>query len=445
VKLAVIGTGISGLTAAWALRDVHEVTVFEKANRLGGHSNTVTVDYDGTSIRVDTGFIVYNALNYPNLIAFFEALGVQTQQSDMSFSVRDGRPGSEWGSDGAPGFFAWKRNILSLSHWALLAEMIQFNAKAQKDANNPLLHELTLGEYSAKLGLSNRFLERYLVPMGAAIWSTPEEGMLDYPAASFVNFFNNHRLVHFERPNWRTVTGGSQSYVQAIAKELGARIKLQCGVTAIRRTKKGVELEAGGTTHHFDEVILACHSDEALALLSDPTEAEAAILGAVRYAPNVAVLHRDPSFMPQRKSAWASWNVARGDVKAPIELTYWMNRLQGIDPNCRLFVTLNPARSVNSDLVFATIPYAHPQFDRPAAYAQKRLPQIQGVQKTWFAGAWQGYGFHEDGLRAGLRVALELGGKIPWQFVDDDIARDEVSPMTVAAEGVSTPELGSVA
>ena len=444
MKLAVIGTGISGLSAAWALRNVHEVTIFEKADRLGGHSNTVTVDYDGTSIPVDTGFIVYNALNYPNLIAFFETLQVQTQQSDMSFSVRDGRPGSEWGSDGAPGFFAWKRNILSLSHWTLLAEMIQFNAKAQKDADNPALHELTLGEYCAKLGLSDRFLERYLVPMGAAIWSTPEEGMLDYPAASFVKFFNNHRLVHFERPNWRTVTGGSQSYVQVIGKELGSRIKLQCGATAIRRTKKGVEIEAGGTTHQFDQVILACHSDEALALLSDPTEAEATILGAVRYAPNVAVLHRDPSFMPERKAAWASWNVARGDVKAPIELTYWMNRLQGIDPNCPLFVTLNPAREVKSDLVFATIPYAHPQFDRAAARAQKRLPQIQGVQNTWFAGAWQGYGFHEDGLRAGLRVALELGGKIPWQFVDDDIVRDDSSPISQSAGGVFTPDLGLV-
>ncbi|GIU65869.1 NAD(P)/FAD-dependent oxidoreductase [Candidatus Phycosocius spiralis] len=444
MKLAVIGTGISGLSAAWALRDVHEVTVFEKADRLGGHSNTVTVDYEGTSIPVDTGFIVYNALNYPNLIALFEALQVQTKPSDMSFSVRDGQPGSEWGSDGVPGFFAWKRNIFAWSHWALLGEMIQFNAKAQKDADNPLLNELTLGSYCAKLGLSTHFLERYLVPMGAAIWSTPEQGMLDYPAASFIKFFNNHRLVHFERPNWRTVTGGSQSYVQAIGKELGARVKLQCSVTAIRRTENGVEIEAEGTTQKFDQVILACHSDEALALLSDPTEAETAILGAIRYAPNVAVLHRDPSFMPQRKAAWASWNVARGNRKAPIELTYWMNRLQGIDPNFPLFVTLNPAREVNSDLVFATIPYAHPQFDHQAARAQKGLAYIQGVQKTWFAGAWQGYGFHEDGLRAGLRVALKLGGKVPWNFIDDDIVRDEVSPMTGPALGVLAPELGLV-
>ena len=424
MKIAIIGTGITGLSAAWALKDQHEVTVFEKEARLGGHSNTVTVDYDGKTLDVDTGFIVYNALNYPNLIALFEALNVPTQQSDMSFSVRDGRPGSEWGSDGAPGYFAWKRNAFDLSHWALLADMLRFNSQAQKDVQDPALQTMSLGQYSAKLGLSQRFLERYLVPMGAAIWSTPETGMLDYPAASFVRFFNNHRLVHFERPNWRTVTGGSRRYVEKFAEALGDRVHLSSAVTQVRRDAKGVDVIVGGTTHRFDEVILACHSDEALALLADATEQETAILGAVRYAPNEAILHRDASYMPTRKAAWASWNVSRGDPAAPIELTYWMNRLQGQDSNCPLFVTLNPAKPVDETKVFARFNYAHPQFDAPAAQAQRQILSIQGVKKTWFAGAWQGYGFHEDGLRAGLRVALKLGGQIPWTFVDDDIVRE---------------------
>lgn len=437
MKIAIIGSGITGMSAAWALKDAHEVTLFEKDARLGGHSNTVNVDYDGKRIDVDTGFIVYNALNYPNLIALFDALGVATQQSDMSFSVRDGRPGSEWGSDGAPGYFAWKRNMLDLNHWALLGDMLRFNAQAQKDVGNPRLQSLSLGAYCRELGLSQRFLERYLVPMGAAIWSTPEKDMLDYPAASFVRFFNNHRLVHFERPNWRTVTGGSRRYVEKFAAALGDRVQLQSPVSQVRRDTQGVDVTIAGQVHRFDQVILACHSDEALALLGDPSAGENAILGAIGYAPNEAVLHRDDGFMPVRKAAWASWNVSRGDPAAPIELTYWMNRLQGLDPACPLFVTLNPARPIDPAKVFARFQYAHPQFDGPAAEAQRQIWSIQGVNRTWFAGAWQGYGFHEDGLRAGLRVALKLGGHVPWTFVDDDIVRD------VAPDAAHSPSSGS--
>ena len=213
MKIAIIGSGITGMSAAWALRDVHDVTLFEKADRLGGHSNTVSIDYDGTKIDVDTGFIVYNALNYPNLIALFAALNVETAQSDMSFSVRDGRVGSEWGSDGAPGFFAWKRNLLNPAHWALLGDMLKFNKQAQSDVGNSALLAQSLGDYCRQHGFSQSFIDGYLVPMGAAIWSTPEIGMLDYPASSFIRFFNNHRLLHAERPDWRTVVGGSRNYV----------------------------------------------------------------------------------------------------------------------------------------------------------------------------------------------------------------------------------------
>jgi uncharacterized protein len=426
MKIAVVGSGITGMSAAWALRDVHEVTLFEKADRLGGHSNTVSIDYDGTPIDVDTGFIVYNALNYPNLIALFAALGVETVQSDMSFSVRDGQPGSEWGSDGAPGFFAWKRNFMNLAHWALLGEMLKFNKQAQSDVTNQDLLTMSLGDYCRQHKLSQAFIDRYLVPMGAAIWSTPEIGMMDYPASSFVRFFNNHRLLHAERPDWRTVVGGSRNYVKQFAAALGERIRLSTPVASVTRIGGKVQVITGqGEASTFDQIIFACHSDQALAILKDADADERDLLGAVRYSPNRAVLHRDANAMPQRKAAWASWNVSKGDPMAPIELTYWMNRLQHIDKAKPVFVTLNPAKPIDPSKVFASFDYEHPIFDAPAAAAQRLFPKIQGVNLAWFAGAWQGYGFHEDGLRAGLRAALRLGGHVPWTFVDDDIARAE--------------------
>ena len=426
MKIAIIGTGITGMSAAWALRDVHDVTLFEKADRLGGHSNTVSIDYDGTKIDVDTGFIVYNALNYPNLIALFAALNVETAQSDMSFSVRDGRVGSEWGSDGAPGFFAWKRNLLNPAHWALLGDMLKFNKQAQSDVGNSALLAQSLGDYCRQHGFSQSFIDGYLVPMGAAIWSTPEIGMLDYPASSFIRFFNNHRLLHAERPDWRTVVGGSRNYVRQFGAALGARVRLSSPVTQVTRSGGMVHVTtAQGNTETFDQIIFACHSDQALAILTDADADERELLGAVRYAPNVAVLHSDASAMPVRKAAWASWNVSKGDKNAPIELTYWMNRLQHIDRAKPVFVTLNPAKPIDLAKVFGSFDYEHPLFDAPAAAAQRLFPKIQGVNKAWFAGAWQGYGFHEDGLRAGLRAALRLGGQIPWTFVDDDITRAE--------------------
>jgi uncharacterized protein len=427
MKIAIIGSGITGMSAAWALRDVHDVTLFEKNGRLGGHSNTATIDYDGARVDVDTGFIVYNALNYPNLIALFDALQVETVQSDMSFSVRDGRLGNEWGSDGAPGFFAWKRNIANPAHWGLLMEMMRFNKQAQADVANRDLQTLSLGDYCRQHKLSQNFIDRYLVPMGAAIWSTPEVGMMDYPASSFIRFFNNHRLLHAERPDWRTVVGGSRRYVEKFAAALADRVRLSSPIGEVTRRGGRVQVTPiGGKTETFDQVIFACHSDQTLAMLKDADGDERDLLGAVRYSPNVAVLHRDETAMPIRKAAWASWNVSKGDPNAPIELTYWMNRLQHIARDKPVFVTLNPAKPIDPAKVFGTYHYEHPIFDGPAGAAQRLFPKIQGVNKAWFAGAWQGYGFHEDGLRAGLRTALQLGGQIPWTFVEDDIPRAEL-------------------
>jgi len=425
MRIAIVGSGISGLSAAWALRDVAEVTVYEKNTRIGGHSNTVDVDYDGTQIAVDTGFIVYNELNYPNMIALFAHLGVKTEMSDMSFAVTGGA-GAEWSSNGLGGVFAWKRNWLSPTHWSMIADMAKFNAKAQADAVSRDLTGVTLREYCAEAGVGKPFMERYLIPMGAAIWSTPGADMLDYPASSFVRFFNNHRLLHIKRPDWRTVSGGSRNYVAKFIAALGDRIRVGCGATSIARSGDGVIVTGtDGNQERYDHVIMACHSSESLEMLSDASDDEKALLGAVRYGANVAYLHKDASLMPERKAAWASWNVQLGRPSEPVTLTYWMNRLQNIDHSKPLFVTLNPATPPDPAKTFAVIDYEHPLFDQAAAAAQRLLPSIQGANRVWFAGAWQGYGFHEDGLRSGLRVALRLGGSVPWAFVDDDIPRVE--------------------
>jgi predicted NAD/FAD-binding protein len=423
MRVCVIGTGVTGLSAAWALRDVAEVVVYEKASRLGGHSNTVTVDYDGRQIAVDTGFIVYNPLNYPNLIALFEHLGVATETSDMSFSVFGGA-GPEWCSDVPRGIFARKRSLFSPNHWRMIADMQRFNARAREDALARRGEEFTLREYVADVGVGETFLERYLIPMGAAIWSTPEGEMLDYPAAAFLRFFNNHKLLHADRPIWRTVSGGSRSYVAKFAEALGDRIRLATPVTDVRtRMGKVVVTDASGESERFDHAILACHSDESLSLLGDATAEERELLGAIRFGENVAYLHRDPRLMPRRTAAWASWNVMKGRPDEPVTLTYWMNRLQNIDRACPLFVTLNPTEPPDPALTFQRIEYAHPLFTRAAMAAQRLFNRVQGQRGLWFAGAWQGYGFHEDGLRAGLRAALALGGRVPWTFVDDDIER----------------------
>jgi uncharacterized protein len=255
--------------------------------------------------------------------------------------------------------------------------------------------------------------------------------MLDYPASSFIRFFNNHRLLHAERPDWRTVVGGSRQYVAQFETALGDRVRLSTPVTEVRRSGGKVHVTSAAGLESFDQIIFACHADQALAILQDPSDEERHLLGAVRYAPNVAVLHRDETAMPQRKAAWASWNVSKGDPSAPIELTYWMNRLQHIPRDKPVFVTLNPAGDIDPAKVFGTFHYEHPIFDAPAAQAQRDFPRIQGTNHAWFAGAWQGYGFHEDGLRAGLRAALPLGGQIPWTFVDDDIERVKAVPPTL--------------
>jgi predicted NAD/FAD-binding protein len=421
MKVAIIGSGVSGLGAAYALKGVHDVTLYEKDDRLGGHANTVRIDYDGTPIDVDTGFIVYNQRNYPNLVGLLDTLGVETQSTDMSFAFSGG--GREWSSNFPRGVFAQKRNIASPAFLRMLADITRFNRVALEDLESGAVDDLTLGGYLRLRGFCKAFESHYLLPMGAAIWSTSEGGIAEAPAESFLRFFANHSLLQMVQPTWRTIKGGSQSYVSKLADLLGDCVRLGVGASRVRRIDAGVEVvDTHGARETFDQIIFACHSDQALALLADADAEEHDFLSAIRYAPNKAYLHRDPSLMPARKAAWGSWNyLVDGAGGAPGGVTYWMNGLQHIDAKKPLFVSLNPAVEPDPALTFRVFDYDHPQFDTPSLASQRQFGRIQGRGGVWYAGAWLGYGFHEDGLTAGLRVANALGGSVPWAFVDHRI------------------------
>ena len=432
MRIAVIGSGIAGNSAAWALSQSNQVVLYEKRLRPGGHSATVDIDYDGTPISVDTGFIVYNELNYPNFTALLSHLQVQTEASDMSFalSANDGR--QEWSGQNLNTVFAKRSNLLSPRFLWMLREIFRFNRLCALDNAAGRLAGLSLGEYLDRGKFSAAFRNDYLLPMGAAIWSTPLKEVEDYPAESFVSFFENHRLINFDRPIWRTVTGGSRNYVERLLAPLSNNIRYGSMVTEVRRHDGQVTVtDSSGTSDTFDQVILASHTDQSLAMLADADTRERDIIGAIRYRPNNVYLHRDESLMPRRKSVWSSWNyIASSDPQAGREVTvsYWMNRLQNIDNSKPLFVTLNPPRPPREDLTFAHFVYDHPQFDAAAIQAQKDLHEIQGVRNTWFCGAWAGHGFHEDGLSSGLSVARQLGASLPWD------AQKRHAPAMEAAE-----------
>jgi uncharacterized protein len=431
MRVAVIGTGIAGNAAAHALALAPHVTrldVFEAQDRIGGHSATVDIDYNGRQIAVDTGFIVYNTLNYPLLTELFNHLDVATQASDMSFSVSIGNGDFEWigrTHDVFSGLFAQKRNIVNPRYLGMLLEILRFQKAAKNDLNEGRLHGLTLGEYVTRGKYSNYFRDRYIVPMGAAIWSTPAEHMLDFPAENFVSFFENHKLLHWDRPVWRTVTGGSRAYVAKLIAPFQDRIRIGDPVVSVTRDAFAATVRTqSGHTERYDQVIMASHSDESLAMLKDASPEENAVLSSVEYRANKVYLHRDPALMPRRKEAWAAWNflrdsdTSRGDVC----ISYSMQHLQGIDPACPLFVTLNPPRPPRPDLVFRTFEYAHPQFTREAFAGQALLQRVNGANRVWLAGAWTGYGFHEDGLRSGLLAAEGLGAFMPWRLPVDSAA-----------------------
>ncbi|HLK23919.1 MAG TPA: FAD-dependent oxidoreductase [Caulobacteraceae bacterium] len=430
MRIAIVGSGVAGLGAAYALRDAAEVVLYEKDARLGGHARTTTIEHDSRVIDVDTGFIVYNTKNYPNLVALFDALGVESDATDMSFAFASA--GLEWSSNFPAGVFAQKRNAANPRFLHMLAEIGRFNRIAPRDLAAGALEGLTIGGYLQARGFGDGFRDRYLLPMGAAIWSTSGEGIAETPATAFVRFFADHDLLRFVQPLWRTVRGGSRAYVDRIGALLGTRVRLETGADRVRRLPHGVEIvDHRGGRDQFDHVILACHSDQALAMVERPNDAERAVLGAIRYAPNRGYLHCDPRLMPRLRAAWGSWNaIVEGRSSA---VTYWMNNLQALPCKKPLFVSLNPAAPPATELTYETFGCDHPQFDAAALAAQRNLGAIQGRGGVWYAGAWLGHGFHEDGLTAGLRVALNLGGRVPWRFVDHRVAGGPLPPANVVA------------
>lgn len=429
-RIAIIGSGISGLGAAYALKDTAEITVYEANDRAGGHAHTMDIDYDGTPISVDVGFIVYNALNYPNLIGFFDAIGVATEASDMSFAVSN-PDGYEWAST-LKGIFADRKNLFRPRFHKFWRTILKFNDLAREELLAGKIDDISLGSWLQMHGFEQDFLDNYVLPMGGAIWSTPEAEMLDYPARSFFQFFENHRLMHKERPKWRTVTGGSRTYVNSVSALLGDRLKLNHPVTKISPFGDKVRIELkSGVAEIYDDVILATHSDTARTLLDAQYEDQRFLLNSARYRPNTIYLHRDPSLMPKRKAAWASWNVIKQNTPEMC-LTYWMNRLQNLPNNAPLFVTLNPETPPSPDLTFAQMEKAHPQFDAPAEAAVRAIKKDLGRDHIWLAGAWMGSGFHEDGLKSGLACALSLGGRVPWTV-------ENVETMTPSVTSSETP------
>ncbi len=417
LRIAVIGAGISGLSAAWLLSSRHEVTLFEADRRLGGHSNTVEVE----GVPVDTGFIVYNEKTYPNLTALFAHLDVPTRDSDMSFAVSLDGGRLEYSGTGIRGLFAQPRNLASPRFAAMLADLLRFYRNARRDL--PTMGLLSLDTYLDAHNYSDAFRHDHLYPMAAAIWSTPATRVGHYPAAAFVRFCDNHGLLQLlDRPIWRTVMGGSRAYVSRLRKDFRGRIITNQPVHGVRRVPEGVVLAHGeGKTSHFDHVVIATHADQALAMLEQPGVAERNLLGAFRYSQNTAVLHGDVRLMPQRRVAWAAWNYL-ADRRAGEKLcvTYWMNLLQDLPRDKQMFVTLNPTHEPDPSLVAYCTDYEHPLFDTKAMTAQSRLWSLQGDGGVWFCGAYFGSGFHEDGLQAGLAVAEALGGvRRPWRVADE--------------------------
>lgn len=417
--VAVVGSGIAGLAAAHRLREQARVTLFEAGDHFGGHAHTVDVTLEGVTHGVDTGFLVFNHRTYPNLVRLFETLGVATAPSDMSFSVQTPASGLEWSGSDLDTVFAQRRNLLRPSFLHMLAEILRFNrlatALAERGADREL-HE-PIGDFLDRHGFGAGFRDGYFLPMIGCIWSCPTDQMLRFPVGTMIRFCHNHGLIQVsDRPQWHTVRGGARHYVARILETLDDA-RLATPVRQVRRLPPGhgaagvlVATDAG--EERFDEVVLACHSDQSLALLADATPGERAVLGAIRYHPNRAVLHTDTAVMPRTRRAWAAWNYERaadaGREQAAVCLHYWINRLQPLPWRTPVIVSLNPVRPIDPARVLGEYDYSHPVFDRAAIEAQRRLPQIQGRSHVWFCGAWTRYGFHEDGLASALEVAAAL-------------------------------------
>ncbi len=426
-RIAIIGSGIAGLSAAHTLSQApgaRRVTLYEGGQHFGGHANTVDVTLDGVTHGVDTGFLVYNERTYPGLIQLFAELGVPTVPSDMSFSVQARNDGLTWSGTSLATVFAQKRNLLKADFWRMLRDILRFNrlATAMAAQDRRLAPDLSTQAFLAEHGFSQAFQDWYLLPMIACIWSCPRERMLAFPIASLIRFCHNHGLLQVtQRPQWYTVKGGSREYVRRlIGQQTDAR--LNTPVVSVERMPAGNLVHTAHGSEHFDHVIFACHPDQTLRLLgNDARPQERAVLGAIRYQPNRAVLHTDAGLLPEQRAAWAAWNYETGgtDADQAVCLHYWINQLQPLPWQQPVIVSLNPLREPDPATVIQTFEYDHPVFDAAALEAQRRLSTLQGRRSSWFCGAWAGYGFHEDGLQSGQRVARELlqagQQEAPWQ------------------------------
>jgi len=398
---------------AYALAPHHDIVVFEKNNRIGGHSRTISIPTSNGPIPVDTGFIVFNDRNYPILTKLFNHLRVPYEKSDMSFGASIDGGAMEYGSKG---LFAQPRNIFRAKFWRMLADILRFNRGAEKYL---LRDDMTLAQCLQDFGAGEWFKKYYLLAMGASIWSCPIETIENFPASSFIRFFKNHGLLTInDHPQWYTVTGGSRVYIEKLTQSFLNKIRVGYRISHIRRSENQVEVaDENGQIEYFDKIVLACHADETLALLADASDAERSVLGSFQFQKNHVIVHNDKSFMPKIKKCWASWvylSEQALDDKPAISLTYWMNNLQNIDSKNPVFVTLNPGRRPDAASIYDEYDFMHPIFDGSAIAAQSRINSIQGINKTYFCGAWQRYGFHEDGIHSAVQVANHLGIHPPW-------------------------------
>lgn len=415
-----IGSGVSGLSAAWLLSRQCKVSVFEADSRLGGHSNTIDIEIGGVTTAVDTGFIVFNTENYPNLTAWLECLGVPTRESCMSFGVSIGGGEIEYSGQSINSIFTRRKSLISKAHWMMLVEILRFHKLGRASLTEGISDSVPLSDFIERNKFRTSFIQNFLKPMAAAIWSSPANDILQYPAGNFFRFFDNHGLLQsLNLPSWRTVEEGAISYVRRVGCELSGKTYLNTPVRKVIRSDNLVELFGEkGSLGKFDKVIIATHADTALAMLDQPTQNENSILSSFAYQRNRAVVHFDQKIMPVYKRAWSSWNYLSGNDGESV--TYWMNRLQNLESDRDIFVTLNPYKDISHDNFVASFDYTHPIFDIAAGKAQRKLWEIQDSGGVSFCGAYFGQGFHEDGLQAGLAVAEAIGGrKRPWQVANE--------------------------
>jgi uncharacterized protein len=430
LHIAVIGSGISGLSAAWLLSHRHKVTLIEAENRLGGHANTVDVVASGQRHAVDTGFIVSNTWTYPNFTALMDYLNVPMVETQMTFSVSSNGGKYEYSGHHLGTLLGHAQQWVNPSHWRMMFDLVRFYRTVESDSAT-VSETMTLGQYLKDRNYADIFVQQHLLPICAAIWSSAPDMMANCSLHEFVRFFANHKLfILGNRPNWRTVKGGSREYVTRLLADSRFETVIGTKVSGIRRHLSGVDVFAAGGFHrHFDHVVLASHADQSLAMLQDPSPAERSVLEHFTTSENLAVLHRDPSFMPRARRFWSGWNYHGDNAGAGVSVTYWMNALQKLESSDQHFVTLNPQRAVADGMIDAMFTYRHPVFTQNTKAAQRAIWDIQGVQRTWFAGAWMGSGFHEDGLQAGLAVAEQLGGvRRPWD-VPNESSRIHVGPV----------------